>query len=68
MKYLQPAVDSGRPSFVDGKIAGVSSWGYSDMGFFKTHIADIDRVDDNGSFGEIYGDTRCHFMVVGSIR
>jgi len=53
--------------FVDGKIAGVSSWGYSDRGFFKTNIADIDNVDDNGSFGEISGDTPCHFMLVGSI-
>jgi hypothetical protein len=52
MKYLQPAVDSGGPSFVDGKIAGVSSWGYSDRGFFKTNIADIDNVDDNGSLGK----------------
>ena len=68
MKYLQPAVDSGGSSFVDGKIGGVSSWGYSDRGFFKTHIADIDNVDDNGSFGENYGDRRCHFMLVGLIR
>ena len=52
MKYLQPAVDSGGPSFVDGKIVGVSSWGYSDRGFFKTNIADIDNVDDNGSLGK----------------
>ncbi len=53
--------DSGGPSFVDGKIAGISSWGYSDRGFFKTNIADIDKVDDNGSFGEISGDTRVSF-------
>ena len=53
--------DSGGPSFVDGKIAGISSWGYSDRGFFKTNIADVDRVDDNGSFGEISGDTRVSF-------
>jgi secreted trypsin-like serine protease len=53
--------DSGGPSFVDGKIAGISSWGYSDRGFFKTNIADIDNLDDNGSFGEISGDTRVSF-------
>ncbi|MEG4166275.1 MULTISPECIES: trypsin-like serine protease [unclassified Microcoleus] len=53
--------DSGGPSFVDGKIAGISSWGYSDRGFFKTNIADIDKIDDNGSFGEISGDTRVSF-------
>ncbi len=54
--------DSGGPTFVDGKIiAGISSWGYSDRGFFKTNIADIDNVDDNGSFGEIFGDTRVSF-------
>jgi len=53
--------DSGGPSFVDGKIAGISSWGYSDRGFFKTNISDIDKVDDNGSFGEISGDTRVSF-------
>jgi len=53
--------DSGGPSFVDGKIAGISSWGYSDRGFFKTNIADIDKIDDNGSFGEISGDTRESF-------
>ncbi|WP_445242882.1 trypsin-like serine protease [Microcoleus sp. N3A4] len=53
--------DSGGPSFVDGKIAGISSWGYSDRGFFKTNIADVDNVDDNGSFGEISGDTRVSF-------
>jgi secreted trypsin-like serine protease len=53
--------DSGGPSFVDGKIAGISSWGYSDRGFFKTNISDIDKIDDNGSFGEISGDTRVSF-------
>ncbi|MGL5064742.1 MAG: trypsin-like serine protease [Microcoleus sp.] len=53
--------DSGGPSFVDGKIAGVSSWGYSDRGFFKTNIGDIDNIDDNGSFGEISGDARVSF-------
>ncbi|MEG3918282.1 trypsin-like serine protease [Microcoleus sp. T3_A4] len=53
--------DSGGPSFVEGKIAGISSWGYSDRGFFKTNIADIDKIDDNGSFGEISGDTRVSF-------
>ncbi|WP_293360406.1 MULTISPECIES: trypsin-like serine protease [unclassified Microcoleus] len=53
--------DSGGPSFVDGKIAGISSWGYSDRGFFKTNIGDIDKIDDNGSFGEISGDTRVSF-------
>lgn len=53
--------DSGGPTFVDGKIAGISSWGYSDRGFFKTNIADIDKIDDNGSFGEISGDTRVSF-------
>ncbi|WP_293354691.1 MULTISPECIES: trypsin-like serine protease [unclassified Microcoleus] len=53
--------DSGGPSFVEGKIAGISSWGYSDRGFFKTNIADIDNLDDNGSFGEISGDTRVSF-------
>jgi hypothetical protein len=25
---------------------------YSDRGFFKTNIADIDNVDDNGSLGK----------------
>ena len=53
--------DSGGPSFVDRKIGGISSWGYSDRGFFKTNIADIDKIDDNGSFGEISGDTRVSF-------
>ncbi|MEG4033261.1 trypsin-like serine protease [Microcoleus sp. S36b_A4] len=53
--------DSGGPSFVEGKIAGISSWGYSDRGFFKTNIADIDKIEDNGSFGEISGDTRVSF-------
>jgi secreted trypsin-like serine protease len=53
--------DSGGPSFVEGKIAGISSWGYSDRGFFKTNIGDIDNIDDNGSFGEISGDTRVSF-------
>lgn len=53
--------DSGGPSFLDGKIAGISSWGYSDRGFFKTNIADLDNLDDNGSFGEISGDTRVSF-------
>ncbi len=53
--------DSGGPSFIDGKIAGISSWGFSDRGFFKTNIGDIDSIDDNGSFGEISGDTRVSF-------
>lgn len=53
--------DSGGPSFVEGKIAGISSWGYSDRGFFKTNIADLGNLDDNGSFGEISGDTRVSF-------
>ena len=53
--------DSGGPSFVDGKIAGISSWGYSDRGFFKTNISDIDKIEDNGSFWEISGDTRVSF-------
>jgi hypothetical protein len=53
--------DSGGPSFIDGKIAGISSWGYSDRGFFKTNIGDIDKIDNNGSFGEISGDTRVSF-------
>ena len=53
--------DSGGPSFVGGKIAGISSWGYSDRGFFKTNIGDIDKIDNNGSFGEISGDTRVSF-------
>lgn len=53
--------DSGGPSFINGKIAGVSSWGYSDRGFFTTNIGDIDAIDDNGSFGEISGDTRVSF-------
>ncbi|MEG4029883.1 MULTISPECIES: trypsin-like serine protease [unclassified Microcoleus] len=53
--------DSGGPSFVEGKIAGISSWGYSDRGFFKTNIADIDKIEGNGSFGEISGDTRVSF-------
>ncbi|MEP6488255.1 trypsin-like serine protease [Microcoleus vaginatus GB2-A3] len=53
--------DSGGPSFVEGKIAGISSWGYSDRRFFKTNISDIDKIDDNGSFGEISGDTRVSF-------
>lgn len=53
--------DSGGPSFINGKIAGISSWGYSDRGFFKTNIGDIDSIDDNGSFGEISGDTRVSF-------
>ena len=53
--------DSGGPSFINGKIAGISSWGYSDRGFFNTNIGDIDSIDDNGSFGEISGDTRVSF-------
>ncbi len=53
--------DSGGPSFIAGKIAGISSWGYSDRGFFPGNIADIDGVDDNGSFGEVFGDTRVSF-------
>lgn len=53
--------DSGGPSFIAGKIAGISSWGYSDRGFFSRNIADIDDIDDNGSFGEVFGDTRVSF-------
>ena len=53
--------DSGGSSFVDGKIEGISSWGYSDRGFFKTNIADVDKIDDKGSFIEISGDRRVSF-------
>ena len=53
--------DLGEPSFVGGKIAGISCWGYSDRGFFKTNISDIDKIDDNGSLGRISGDTRVSF-------
>ncbi len=53
--------DSGGPSFIAGKIAGISSWGFSDRGFFTRNIADIDEIDDNGSFGEVFGDTRVSF-------
>lgn len=55
--------DSGGPSFIGGKIAGISSWGYSDRGFFRENVADIDKIDDNGSFGEIFGDTRVSFYI-----
>ncbi|AFY60606.1 trypsin-like serine protease [Synechococcus sp. PCC 6312] len=55
--------DSAGPSFIGGKIAGISSWGYSDRGFFKGNIADIDSIDNNGSFGEIFGDTRVSFYI-----
>ncbi|MGB7274658.1 MAG: trypsin-like serine protease [Geitlerinemataceae cyanobacterium] len=49
--------DSGSPSFIDGKIAGVVSNGFSPL----TPGIDFDGVDGNVSFGEYSVDTRTFF-------
>ena len=53
--------DSGGPSFIRGKIAGITSWGSGDRDFFDRNFADIDKNSDNGSFGEFFSDTRVSF-------
>ncbi|MDG2990637.1 trypsin-like serine protease [Candidatus Synechococcus calcipolaris G9] len=56
------AGDSGGPCFIDGKVAAVTSWGFSDRGFFMiTDSVDIDDEISNGSFGEFFSDTRVSF-------
>ena len=43
--------DSGGPTFIDGKIAGITSYGFGDI------ISDVDNIT-NSSFGELSVDTR----------
>ncbi|NEQ36121.1 MAG: hypothetical protein F6K40_07415 [Okeania sp. SIO3I5] len=46
--------DSGGPAFIDGKIAGITSYGVSP----ETEGIDVDDIDSNSSFGEYSFDTR----------
>jgi len=47
--------DSGGPSFINGKIAGVVSWGSS---IFNPSLSDIDIIPTNCTFGEFSVDVR----------
>lgn len=50
--------DSGGPTFIDGLIAGVTSYGVS-LQFSNGSTADVDQpASTNSSFGEFSGDTR----------
>ncbi|MGB3507646.1 MAG: trypsin-like serine protease, partial [Microcoleaceae cyanobacterium] len=43
--------DSGGPTFIDGRVAGITSYGFGDI------ISDVDNIT-NSSFGELSVDTR----------
>ncbi|MGK7922809.1 MAG: trypsin-like serine protease [Trichodesmium sp.] len=48
------AGDSGGPVFIDGKIAGITSYGFSP----RTKGIDVDNISGNSNFGEYSVDTR----------
>lgn len=52
--------DSGGPAFIDNKIAGVHSFGFTHGCETVTNRADVD-CDLNSSFGEMSGDVRVSF-------
>lgn len=56
-EVLSAPGDSGGPTFIDGKIAGIHSFGAS----FGHSYGDIDDVL-NGTFGEVGGDTRVSYF------
>ncbi|WP_293154913.1 trypsin-like serine protease [Okeania sp. SIO2C9] len=46
--------DSGGPAFINGQIAGITSYGFSS----STDGIDVDQIDGNSNFGEYSVDTR----------
>jgi len=50
--------DSGGPAFIDGKIAGISSYGVSSAADLDFVSLDAETDSNNTSFGEIFADAR----------
>lgn len=53
--------DSGGPSFINGQVAGVVSYGFSPFDFADSPVTDIDE-ETNSTFGEFSSDTRVSFF------